>query len=282
MRVWRFFSERRPRLRNRGPGDPGPATDRELVEELRRDPGAAWPRFLDRYAGEMLGWLHDLGFDDDQAMDRFVFVCEKLAADDCRRLRRIDHLGERGELVPWLRQVVRNLAVSRTWAETGRPRLPRPVEALGPLEQEVFRLHFWSGCRASESHARLLAAGHEVELIQVYAALEAVYGVLGGNRRWRLSSGLERRRPPLSLDRPAASEDREGSPEPAEPRFEGADPESAALAAEAADRLASALAGLTPEERLLVRLRFEDELPHAEIADLLGEPTRAVRRRLRR
>jgi RNA polymerase sigma factor (sigma-70 family) len=51
-------------------------------------------------------------------------------------------------------------------------------------------------------------------------------------------------------------------------------PEEDLDASEAHRMLVSALARLTPRDRLLVRLRFEDELPMPEIARVLGFPTR--------
>ncbi len=257
--------------------------DRELLDILRRDPAAGWPAFLDRYSAQMLGWLHDLGFQGDDAMDSFVYVCEKLAANECRRLRQIKRLGDRGEIVPWLRQVVRNQAVSWTWTRTGRPRLPRPIDALGDLDQQVFRLHFWEGHRSAEVHARLLMCGLQVSLIEVYTALETVYRVLGDGRRWRLASALERRRAPLSLDQPVGANSNDPAHTPlSEPRAEAEDPEAAALATEQVELLETVLSRLSAEDRLMVRLRFEDDLTHLEIGKVLDTDARAVGRRLSR
>ena len=52
-----------------------------------------------------------------------------------------------------------------------------------------------------------------------------------------------------------------------------ADPESAMVDRDQADRLAAALAGLEPRDRLLLTLRFEDDLSAREIGELLGFPT---------
>jgi RNA polymerase sigma factor (sigma-70 family) len=54
----------------------------------------------------------------------------------------------------------------------------------------------------------------------------------------------------------------------------GASPEEDLHASEAHRVLVSALDRLSPRDRLLVRLRFEDDLPMPEIARALGFPTR--------
>jgi RNA polymerase sigma factor (sigma-70 family) len=53
----------------------------------------------------------------------------------------------------------------------------------------------------------------------------------------------------------------------------GNDPAAAALSDDLGRILESALAGLTPRDRLLLKLRYEDDLPAREIAGLLGMPT---------
>ena len=56
-------------------------------------------------------------------------------------------------------------------------------------------------------------------------------------------------------------------------RDPGMDPEAAAIASEEQKRVGAALAQLEPRDRLLLKLRFDDELPVREIARLLGLPT---------
>lgn len=51
------------------------------------------------------------------------------------------------------------------------------------------------------------------------------------------------------------------------------DPEAAMVEGEQAARVAAAVASLEPRDRLLLALRFEDDLSAREIGDLLGFPT---------
>ena len=59
-------------------------------------------------------------------------------------------------------------------------------------------------------------------------------------------------------------------------------PEPPALAIPELDETWAALATLRPERRLVVALRFYEDLSHAEIAGLLGCPVATVRTRLHR
>ncbi|MEO1086444.1 MAG: sigma-70 family RNA polymerase sigma factor, partial [Acidobacteriota bacterium] len=195
---------------------------------------------------------------------------------ECRRLREVRRLGDRDELVPWLRQVVRRQFVSWLWAREGRLRLPTSIEALGPVEQEVFRLHYWQGLKASDIDVRLRMQGLELRPGAIYLALDAVHRSLSDVKKWRLMSRLARRSPAESLST--------GGPGGAaiEPASAGSGPEDQALRGEAERELQGALLALTPRERLLIKLRFEDGLATREVAELLGEQAPAIRRQIKR
>ena len=50
-------------------------SDDGLLRLFRSEPRRAWDLFLDRYSNYILSVLRHMGFDHDEAMDRFVFVC---------------------------------------------------------------------------------------------------------------------------------------------------------------------------------------------------------------
>ena len=257
------------RLGRRSEGD-----DSDLLRRLQSDPPEGWRLFLDRYSGLLLAMIRDLGFDHDESMDRFVYVCEKLAAGDCRRLRQIRHLGERGEIVPWLRRTVQNLLIDWAWSSDGRPRLFKAIEALDGLTQEVFRLHYWQGLTASAVAEALRAHGRAVTTIEVYEALDRVHRSLDDAGRWRLVSRLRSRQRPQSIDSESGAHRPLHSPT--------VDPETMALNAEEKRQLDSALEQLRPRDRLLIRLRYDDWLEPSEMADMLGETPATIRRQLHR
>ena len=246
-------------------------SDAEMLALLRRDPALGWQRFLDRYADFVFRYLQRLGFDYDEAMDRFVYVCEKLRERDCRRLCGVRHLGRDGELIPWLRTVIDRLAINWAWSVEGRERLLRPIEKLPPRDQRVFELYFRGGLTPSEIAERLRAEDPmEVEPLAVFGALERVLGALSQRKRWRLVSRLIRRRGAASLTLCA-----EG-PRRWEPADRADHPEDALLRRERDDRLHAALSTLPDRQRLILQLRFEEAMSHREIAAALGLTPRKV------
>lgn len=57
-------------------------SDSELLVLFQTNSAKAWRLFIDRYADGMFSLIRSLGFDYDQAMDRFTYVCEKLCEKD--------------------------------------------------------------------------------------------------------------------------------------------------------------------------------------------------------
>ncbi len=110
-------------------------SDTDLLTLFRCDPQQAWKLFIDRYADFIFSHLHTSGFNYDQAMDRFVYVCEKLCEQDFRKLRMIRYAGRSGDLTPWLRKVIKNLCINWAWSAEGRRRLFKSVERLSPRDR---------------------------------------------------------------------------------------------------------------------------------------------------
>lgn len=251
-------------------------SDPELLNLFSSDPQAAWRRFIDRYADLILSILRSVGFDHDEAMDRFVYVCEKLSADRYRRLRQVRFAGSQGELVPWIRTVVRHLSISWARSVEGRRRLFKSIEQLPPFEQRVFEFYFWHGASPSEIQEHLRAAGDGVSLSAVFDALDNVFEHLDANQLWRLASRLARHRPPISV----------GSPHPEsglifEPMDGGSSPEQKLLEKERAGQFETVLASLAPRDRLILQLRYEEALSLAEVADVVHVSVSTVKNSVR-
>ena len=275
MAILRFG--RRARTRHE-PEANASLTDDELLALFGRRPERAWDLFLDRYADFVLGLLHHLGFDHDQAMDRFVYICERLVEDDFRRLRGVRFAGQHGELVPWLRTVVKNLSINWAWSVDGRRRLFRSIAKLPRREQRVFELYFWHGLSPSEVDQRLRAETQEaLGQGEVFEALDVVFAHLSENQTWRLMSQLQRHRPKIPI----------AAPEPGgelgfEPAHPGDDPEAEALGRERRRVADEALAELPARDRLILQLRYEEALALAEVAKLLDLGLSTVKGSIRR
>ncbi|MEM7586298.1 MAG: sigma-70 family RNA polymerase sigma factor [Acidobacteriota bacterium] len=253
-------------------------TDDDLLEAFRRHDPRSWNLFLTRYAGRIIGQLRALGLDRDDAMDCFVFVCERLAEDQFRRLRQVRATGQRGELVPWLRRVVKHSAIDWGWTRHGRRRLFRSVSELSELDQRVFQLHFWAGLGPASMLETLRTEGrHELGIEQIFEALERVLECLDAGQRWRLLSQLAGRRSMSRLGDEGSGLTPGWEPTSAEP-----DPEQRVLGAEQHRLLERALGELPSRERLILRLRYDDGLSLPEIAKLIGLGLTTVKAALRK
>lgn len=249
------------------------APDADLLALFHRAPAAAWSLFLERYSGFILAELERLGFARDSVMDGFVYICERLSDDGFRRLRSVRHLGDRGELVPWLRTVVAHLAANWVQARDGRRRLLKSIAALPEFSQRVFRLYFWRGLKPFEVVEELRRDGVEATSAAVFDSLEALFHRLSETKVWHLVSRLAKRQGVVSID----SADNGSTHEPHTPE---PDPEQALMSKESVTELRVAMAALSAEDRLLFELRYEEALPLAEIASILGLAARDCERRL--
>ncbi len=266
------------RLRRRRQDNAESMSDEDLLKLFHRRPRRAWRVFLDRYADRIIGQLRGLGFERDEVMDRFVWVCERLASDNFRRLRQVRSTGRLGELVPWLREVVRNAAIEWGWSQTGRRRLFRSIERLGELDQRVFQLHFWAGLTPGGIAEALLAEGRpDWGPTQVYDALERILRHLDAGQRWRLLSQLARQRRPQQLDAAANESGADWEPVGREPS-----PEEQLLSVERARYVSEAISRLPTGDRLVFKLRYEDSLTLAEISTITSRGLTAVKASLRR
>ncbi len=249
-------------------------SDAELLTLFTDDPERAWKLFIDRYADIIFSYLHTLGFNYDQSMDRFVYVCEKLCEQDFRRMKTIKYAGRRGELTPWVRKVVRHLCINWAWSTEGRRRLFKPVAKLPALEQRIFELYFWKGLSPTEIHEQLRYGQPGLTLVETLDALERIFSVLSHKNLWRLTSNLAWRRGPVSLD-----EIDEGMGiEPVDP---AATPEELVIKKEAEERMSRALDGLRPKERLMIQFRYEEGMSPREISEMLGVGEKEVKNSLR-
>ncbi len=254
-----------------------PPSDAELLTLFHSEPDRAWRVFVDRHADLIFSQLRRLGFDYDQAMDRFVYIFEKLADDDFRRMKTIRYAGSSGDLTPWVRTVVKNLSVNWAWSEEGRKRLLKPIALLPKREQRVFELYFWRGLDLSAIHEQLRLENREdITLADTLDALEHIIHSLGQKKLWRLLSNLARVRGTLSLD--DLTEETGVAFEPADTRD---NPEQALIQKESNEQLSEALACLSPGERLVVQFRYEEGMAIKEIAEMLRKNEHEVRRLLK-
>jgi RNA polymerase sigma factor (sigma-70 family) len=233
-------------------------SDRELRERIIQDPEAGWRAFIDQHTPLLLQLIEMCGVRDrDAAMDLYVHVCERLAADDCARLRK--HDPGKGSLPAWLNTVVRRMLVDWVRSSVGRKRLFGSIRALSAIDQEVFELFYWR--RQPPSAIAGLVAGPDgdgIGLAAAFASLDRVERALTERQRQDLVTMTARATAALPLL------DDEGQPL-VQIVSNTPDPETLLLAATRDRALADALQALPAEDRVIVSMRYLDGLTLPEI-----------------
>ena len=237
----------------------------------------AWRDFLDHYAALILQIARLVTRDRDAAADAFLFACEKLRADDCARLRRFDPAGA-ASFPTWLRAVTRNLCVDWHRSRYGRLRPFAFLDTLPQLSRETFRLVYQERLSIDEAVIALQPRVPGLQRADVQAARDDLWRRLTPQQRHQLRSPREALESMASVD------------DISDPADEGPGPEALAAFRELRDILKRELAKLAPRDRLVLRLRFEQDLTLSAIARLTGVGTpqavdrwiRDVLRRVRR
>ncbi|MGH9787782.1 MAG: RNA polymerase sigma factor [Candidatus Acidiferrales bacterium] len=233
-----------------------------FLEKLGRKQTAkpGWAFFVQQYSGLLLHTIREAESDYDQVLDRYLYVCQKLAERDFKRLLSFKRGGER-EFAAWLRAVTRNLCIDYLREQQGRRRLPRAIARLPALDQEVFEAAFWRGHTAAETHEQLRATHPELRFAHVLESLERIQTVL---QPWQLQKALHQE------PRPVSPVSRSGDDWLDQVPDARAGPEEDALLQEKSKLLEKAVAELPEPARLLLRLRFELGLTLQEVARLSG------------
>ena len=235
----------------------------------------AWPVFLGRYASIILQVARLFVRDEDEISECFLFCCMRLSRRRCRRLRCFDPDGP-ATFTTWLHTVVYNLC--RDWRRAQRPRRHqfRSITKLPFLEQEVFHLHFERGMSSREALEELRPLFPRLSEARLAATIERLSSRLTPRQNWL----LQMRHPRLvPLINPVAEGDPTG--ERQIPNG-GPGPEVLASRREQAELLDRALDSLSASDRLILRLRFEQDSTLQEIAQALGlKNAQAADRRIR-
>ena len=238
---------------------------------------ASWATFLQRWTPLLLnvGWRFARGSratgsratgsratgsratDHDQVLDLYLHVCENLAANDCRRLRSFQH-GGTGEFAGWLSAVARNLCIDRLRQQRGRRRLPRAIAGLDVVERELFQAIVFDGHGSTEAMERLRAQRPDLATSRLVLALERIQSSVSPRQLSELATTARGAADASPLDDLAQIPDGR------------ADAETELLEREQRDQVRAAVASLDPDDRLLLRLRFEQGLTLAQAGTVLG------------
>jgi RNA polymerase sigma factor (sigma-70 family) len=239
--------------------------DLEITHLLQRlasqEPPEAWGEFLTAYSPLIHQVIQVFERGPDLVGDCFLFVCEKLCHDQFRRLRRFKSDG-RARFSTWLRVVVRNLCLDWHRQEFGRQQIFHTIARLTPLDQEVFRRVYIQNLTKEDCYFRLLEHYRELTLSLIEDSLNRIQQALTPRQLWLLQT----RRPKAESLEDGTDEHEGSSRQTTDP---GPDPETLAAAKEQQAALESALGQLHASERLLLKLRFDQEMTLLGIARLM-------------
>jgi RNA polymerase sigma factor (sigma-70 family) len=258
-----------------GGGRISSSTVRLLLERLRSpDSQAGWEEFLRHHSSLLYHSVRTFTPDEDEASDCFVHICEQLVRNGFRRLLQFK-LDGTASFSTWLRVVARNLCYDWHRKKHGRLRPFKSVQHLSTLELEVYRCRY--ECRFSrEETLQQLQATWPTSNMDMLTDIESrLEHSLSSRQHWLLSAWKQRE------SSASISGTEEETWEESTAVIETTpNPEKLAADRQQRERLFESLGLLPPNERLIVRLRFEDELSLEEIAHLtrLGDAQRVHRR----
>lgn len=226
---------------------------------------AAWKEFLARYSPLIMHVVRRYESDHDRSTDCFVHICGALSDDGFRRLRSY-RPDSPARFKTWLMAVVAHLCIDWRRKEMGRARPFRSVTRLPEIEQQVYRCIYERGMSRTqclEALAPRYAGLTEATVCEINARL---FTSLTPQQRWQLETRKSALNPvPIG----SGSDEDDAAAEMTAP---GPGPDELAAESQQGRRLQDALAKLPADQRLLLRLRYEQGLTLAEVARLTGQP----------
>jgi len=224
------------------------------------DPGSAWVEFLERYGPLLMTVVRQFEYEQERTSDCFLYVCEQLNDDGFRRLLKFNTNGK-ARFRTWLGTVAFNLCVDWHRREYGRATLLPAIAALPAFDQLVYRLVIEQGMGKESCFQTLKADFPDLTRDLVTKAVIRVYSLLTPRQRWQICINNRRRAKSQHLSTEACPEQ---LPDPE------IGPATEAQRQQQLDALNGALSRLPADQRLLLRLRYQEGLTLKQIAGLRG------------
>lgn len=233
----------------------------------------AWKAFLNIYIPTIMHVVHQYEGDKSRADECFLFVCEKLSDDGFQRLLRFD-IERRVKFSSWLKLVVSHLCVDWHRKEYGRQRPYRAISKLPAIDQHLHHLNIECGMNRLESFEALKNLYPDLTEVQFAESMGRLHTSLTPKQRWQLSMRKRETGSAVVIDalgdHPTAIELVEKNP----------GPEKVCELCQTREKLVGAMAQLSRQQRLLLHLRYQQDLSLKDVADLagLGDLHKAKRR----
>ncbi len=196
-------------------------------------------------------------------MEVYTSVCERLRAHDFQALRRFRTAAD---LTPWLSIVTANACRDR-FRKNKATSVPQAVlDKLDQREKLVFRYYYQKQLSHDEI-AGVLSSRHQepCTVIEVADAIAKIDSLLTTGRRWFLLAALSANKPAHSIE---ALREEQGYQPAASPAAASSYGEALEFQ-ERVHQLTEALHHLSPNDRLLILLRFEHGMTAPQIAEIM-------------
>jgi RNA polymerase sigma factor (sigma-70 family) len=235
---------------------------RAKADLLRRlssaDAGPAWVEFLEHYASLIMSVASQFEYEQDRINDCFLYACEQLNDNGFQRLLKFDTTGK-ASFHTWLGSVVFNLCVDWHRREYGRATLLPAISALPAFDQAVYRMVIEQGMDKEACFQSLRADFPDLTRELLAKAVARVYSLLTPRQRWQI---VVRNRGRKRARSSSNQENLERLPDPA------MGPDREAQKRQDLETLQAAMSHLPADQRLLLRLRFQEGLTLKKIAQL--------------
>lgn len=238
----------------------------ELIERLSSSAAdSAWTQFLGQYSPLIKHLVGRHEHDHERAIECFTYVCGALSDDGFRKLRSFRPVGP-ARFQTWLAAVVSNLCCDWRRKQQGRIRPFGSVARLPELDRQVYRCIFIRRMTRAECVGTLAPEFPGLAEAQVAEVSARLFALLTPQQRWHLSTRVHAPGRQIGGVVPADGEPEWEAPAP------DAGPEELAAEWQELQRLRDAMSALRPDQRLLLRLRYEQGLTLAEVARLTRQP----------
>lgn len=237
-------------------------SDQDLIDLFHNDPEAGFQSLLEKHSDAILRMIRRFLQDQDEVMEVYTYICERLRANDFSALRRFR---DTSGVLPWLSVVAANACRDRFRKRRATSSPKSVIKKLDEREQLVFK-YYYQDHRKHEEIAELIDTQHGIPCtrLDVVRAIGRIDDLLTTGRRWFLLAALHANKPSYSIE---ALREETGYQPTAVTDVDSFEEEHQRK--ELIGRLHQALEHLEPSDQLLVQLRFEHGMTAPQIARIM-------------
>jgi len=259
---------------------------KELIEGVVTEDDQAWSVFLEQFSRLIfsLVWSHARK-NQDLCYDLYIFVVDGLcqsneAGEKFFRLKRylqsVDRYQGKGKFTTWLGKVTQNLVRDYFRKMDGRHTLPRAIQRLDEVSQQIFQLIYWRHYSEHETFEIIKCRGSRLSLEGFERKVCKINKLLRNCNRWSIYSEVLKRTPaqPICVDSNNDSflqtpiQVADSNPA-SDPVYSSIRREQRAQSTRMGRVLRRYLKEMDPESRLLLLMKFRRGMTASQISKVL-------------